>query len=165
MTTSSGAPRSVCLRAHARYSSARRAEAWSGRPALGAVSYGTEAGLFQAAGIPSIICGPGRIAEAHRPDESIGHADLEECCAMLRRVIAHQSRAETNRIASRALSGPGSDEFGIQQESSMRSILAGFAAGLLVAGAASAQTAAPSTAPGAPMGTGPATTGTVAPVM
>lgn len=68
------------------------AEAWSGREALGAVSYGTEAGLFQAAGIPSIICGPGRIAEAHRPDESIGRADLEECCAMLRRIIAHQSQ-------------------------------------------------------------------------
>ncbi|QRE73695.1 acetylornithine deacetylase [Methylobacterium aquaticum] len=66
------------------------AEVWSGRPALGAVSYGTEAGLFQAAGIPSIICGPGRIAEAHRPDESIGLSDLDECCAMLRRVIAHQ---------------------------------------------------------------------------
>ncbi|AWB19869.1 hypothetical protein DA075_02035 [Methylobacterium currus] len=43
----------------------------------------------------------------------------------------------------------------------MRSILAGLAASLLVAGAASAQTAAPSTAPG--MGTGPAATGTVAP--
>ncbi len=54
------------------------------------MSYGTEAGLFQAAGIPSIICGPGRIAEAHRPDESIGLSDLDECCAMLRRVIAHQ---------------------------------------------------------------------------
>ncbi|KTS20610.1 acetylornithine deacetylase [Methylobacterium indicum] len=66
------------------------AEAWSGHAALGAVSYGTEAGLFQAAGIPSIICGPGRIAEAHRPDESIGLADLEECCAMLRQVIADQ---------------------------------------------------------------------------
>ncbi|KMO35421.1 hypothetical protein VQ03_21910 [Methylobacterium tarhaniae] len=45
----------------------------------------------------------------------------------------------------------------------MRSILAGLAAGLLVAGAASAQTAAPSTAPGT-MRTGPATTGTVAPM-
>ena len=50
----------------------------------------------------------------------------------------------------------------------MRSILAGLAAGLLVAGAASAQTAAPTTVPG-PMGngtmqTGPATTGTVAPM-
>ncbi|MFH6781535.1 MULTISPECIES: acetylornithine deacetylase [Methylobacterium] len=67
------------------------AESWSGHAALGAVSYGTEAGLFQAAGIPSIICGPGRIAEAHRPDESIGLADLEACCAMLRRVIADQA--------------------------------------------------------------------------
>lgn len=60
----------------------------SGREVLGAVSYGTEAGLFQAAGVPAIVCGPGDITQAHRPDESIALADLEECRAMLLRFAA-----------------------------------------------------------------------------
>ena len=60
-------------------------------PAPGAVSHGTETGLLQAAGIPSIIYGPGRIAEAHRPDESIGRADFAECCTMLRRIIVQHN--------------------------------------------------------------------------
>ncbi|WP_062205456.1 acetylornithine deacetylase [Aureimonas sp. AU12] len=64
------------------------AEGLSGQPALGAVSYGTEAGLFQAAGIPSIVCGPGSITQAHRPDESIGLGDLAACDAMLARLAA-----------------------------------------------------------------------------
>ncbi|WP_062111898.1 acetylornithine deacetylase [Aureimonas sp. AU40] len=64
------------------------AERISGHAALGAVSYGTEAGLFQAAGVPSIICGPGSIREAHRPNESIGLEDLESCRAALRRLFA-----------------------------------------------------------------------------
>ncbi len=37
--------------------------------ATGVVSYGTEAGQFQAAGYSAIICGPGDIAQAHQPDE------------------------------------------------------------------------------------------------
>ncbi|UHC15413.1 hypothetical protein LRS73_23350 [Methylobacterium currus] len=55
------------------------------------MSHGTATGLFQAAGIPSIIYGPGRIAEAHRPDESIGRADFAECCTMLRRIIVQHN--------------------------------------------------------------------------
>ncbi|WP_278878209.1 acetylornithine deacetylase [Paracoccus yeei] len=58
-------------------------ERLTGRPALQSVSYGTEAGLFQRAGIPAIICGPGAIMRAHRPDEYITAAELAECCAML----------------------------------------------------------------------------------
>lgn len=57
----------------------------------GAVSYGTEAGLFQEAGFDAIICGPGDIARAHRPDEYITRGELEECLAMIRalgRIIA-----------------------------------------------------------------------------
>lgn len=41
----------------------------SDRP--GKVSYGTEGGRYHEAGIPTIICGPGSIAQAHRPDEFI----------------------------------------------------------------------------------------------
>ena len=51
----------------------------TGRAPLAAVSYGTEAGLFQNAGMPAIICGPGSITRAHRPDEYIEPAELTEC--------------------------------------------------------------------------------------
>lgn len=61
-------------------------ERLTGKPALQSVSYGTEAGLFHAAGVPSIICGPGSISRAHRPDEYVTVAELSECCAMLRRL-------------------------------------------------------------------------------
>jgi|GEM_PF-3288246 len=43
------------------------------------VSYGTEAGLFQAAGIPSVICGPGNIEQAHRPNEFVSLERLAQC--------------------------------------------------------------------------------------
>lgn len=51
----------------------------TGRPALAAVSYGTEAGLFQQAGIDAIICGPGDIDRAHRADEYIETNELAAC--------------------------------------------------------------------------------------
>jgi acetylornithine deacetylase len=60
----------------------------SGHASIDAVSYGTEAGLFQAAGIPSIICGPGNIDRAHKPDEYICISELENAMAMLRNAIA-----------------------------------------------------------------------------
>ena len=53
------------------------------------VSYGTEAGLFQAAGIPAVLWGPGDIGVAHRPDEFIEVADLEVCLCLLRRLGGH----------------------------------------------------------------------------
>lgn len=46
------------------------------RPA-GAVAYATEAGQFQRRGLPTLICGPGSIAQAHQPDEYIELAELE----------------------------------------------------------------------------------------
>lgn len=55
----------------------------SGQAALAAVSFGTEAGLFQAAGIPSVICGPGDIARAHRPEEFLTMDELNRTCAMI----------------------------------------------------------------------------------
>lgn len=48
-----------------------------------AVSYGTEAGLFQRGGCDSVICGPGDIAQAHRPDEFIEASELPRCMAFL----------------------------------------------------------------------------------
>ncbi len=47
------------------------------------VAFGTEAGLFQSAGISSIICGPGSIAQAHKADEFIEADQLNACLSML----------------------------------------------------------------------------------
>ncbi|WP_147707173.1 acetylornithine deacetylase [Microvirga massiliensis] len=58
----------------------------SGTPPLPAVSYGTEAGLYQAAGIDAIICGPGDIARAHKPDEYITRGELAACVDLLERL-------------------------------------------------------------------------------
>lgn len=58
----------------------------SGQGALAAVSFGTEAGLFQAAGIPSVICGPGDIARAHRPEEYLTRDELRGAFDMVIRL-------------------------------------------------------------------------------
>lgn len=51
----------------------------TGEAPLAAVSYGTEAGLYQAAGVDAIICGPGDIDRAHKPDEYILTSELAAC--------------------------------------------------------------------------------------
>lgn len=51
------------------------------------VAYATEAGLFQACNIPTIVCGPGSIEQAHRPDEFVSVAQLEQCRQLLAAVI------------------------------------------------------------------------------
>ena len=51
----------------------------TGHTPIGAVSYGTEAGLYQAAGVDAIICGPGDIGRAHKPDEFILTSELAAC--------------------------------------------------------------------------------------
>lgn len=55
----------------------------SGKDPLGAVSFGTEAGLFQQAGIASVICGPGDIARAHRPEEYLTEDELAGTVEMI----------------------------------------------------------------------------------
>lgn len=52
-----------------------------------AVSYATEAGLFQDAGAPSVVCGPGDIAQAHTANEWIEAAELEKCMDFLDRLV------------------------------------------------------------------------------
>ncbi|QIG48936.1 acetylornithine deacetylase [Nordella sp. HKS 07] len=54
-----------------------------------AVSYCTEAGLFQEIGIPAIICGPGSIEQAHKPDEFIAISEMEKCETFMKRLIRH----------------------------------------------------------------------------
>ncbi|PBC08164.1 acetylornithine deacetylase [Mesorhizobium sp. WSM3859] len=55
----------------------------TGETPLAAVSYGTEAGLYQAAGFDAIICGPGDISRAHKPDEYILASELTACQRMI----------------------------------------------------------------------------------
>lgn len=50
------------------------------------VAYGTEAGLFQAIGIPTVVCGPGAIEQAHKPDEYVEKEQLRLCEDFLRQL-------------------------------------------------------------------------------
>ncbi|WEX10516.1 acetylornithine deacetylase [Chelativorans sp. AA-79] len=50
------------------------------------VSFGTEAGLFQQAGISAVICGPGSIEQAHKPDEFVATEQLAACLGILARL-------------------------------------------------------------------------------
>jgi acetylornithine deacetylase len=50
------------------------------------VPYGSEAGRFQRAGLSTILCGPGNIAQAHQPDEYIEESEIAACEAFIRRL-------------------------------------------------------------------------------
>lgn len=58
----------------------------TGANSTGKVSYGTEGGYYQGADIPTIVCGPGHIAQAHQPDEWIALEQLDACDAFIRRL-------------------------------------------------------------------------------
>ncbi len=60
----------------------------SGRNHTIAVAYATEAGHFQRAGLPTVVCGPGSIDQAHQPDEYITLEQLEAGEAFMRRLMA-----------------------------------------------------------------------------
>ena len=62
--------------------------ALTGDNASHAVSYATEAGLFQGAGYSTVVCGPGDIAQAHQPDEFIEISQLDAGEAFMRRLVA-----------------------------------------------------------------------------
>ena len=68
------------------------AQALARNQAIAKVAYATEAGLFQRAGIPSIICGPGSIGEAHKPNEFITLEQVALCEAFMERLLAELSR-------------------------------------------------------------------------
>jgi acetylornithine deacetylase len=57
-----------------------------------AVSFATEAGHFQAAGLPTIVCGPGSIDQAHKPDEFVDEAQLAACLEFLQRLADDLTR-------------------------------------------------------------------------
>lgn len=55
-----------------------------GANATSKVAFGTEGGLFaERLHIPTVICGPGSMAQGHRPDEYVSLDDLDRCDAML----------------------------------------------------------------------------------
>ena len=63
------------------------------------ISFGTEGGLFhQRLGIPTVVCGPGSIAVAHKPDEYIEECQLAQCEQMLARLLEKMS-SEPNVLA------------------------------------------------------------------
>jgi acetylornithine deacetylase len=55
----------------------------SGEPQTTLVAFGTEAGLFKNAGIPTVVCGPGSIQQAHQPDEYVSLEQLARCEAFM----------------------------------------------------------------------------------
>jgi acetylornithine deacetylase len=58
----------------------------TGANGAGLVPFGTEAGLFQGLGMSVVVCGPGSIDQAHKPDEYLEVSQLSACLAMLERL-------------------------------------------------------------------------------
>lgn len=57
---------------------------------LGYMGFATEASWFHDAGIPTVVCGPGSITQAHKPDEFIALSQVAECEHMLRQLLQAQ---------------------------------------------------------------------------
>ncbi|MBI5164342.1 MAG: M20/M25/M40 family metallo-hydrolase, partial [Magnetospirillum sp.] len=64
-----------------------------GSDAVSTVSFTTEAGLFQQSGIAAVVCGPGEIAQAHKPDEFVSLDQLATCERFLIGVLDHISES------------------------------------------------------------------------
>jgi len=53
---------------------------------FGTIAFGTEGGLFDGAGIPTVVCGPGSMDQGHKPDEFVSLEQLQGCDALLQRL-------------------------------------------------------------------------------
>lgn len=62
------------------------AQELAGSGEIGKVSFATEGSQFQRAGIPTVVCGPGSIAQAHKPNEYVTLDQIARCEAFLRRL-------------------------------------------------------------------------------
>jgi len=71
----------------------RLAQRLAGESRVTQVAFGTEAGLFRNAGIPTVVCGPGSIEQAHQPDEYVSLEQLARCQAFLRGLAASREIA------------------------------------------------------------------------
>ena len=66
--------------------------ALTGGNSTGKITFGTEGGLFQKElGIPAVVCGPGNIAVAHKPDEYVSEEQMAHCDAMLDKLVERLS--------------------------------------------------------------------------
>jgi acetylornithine deacetylase len=66
--------------------------ALTGGNSTGKITFGTEGGLFQKElGVPAVVCGPGNIAVAHKPDEYVSAEQLALCDQMLGRLLERLS--------------------------------------------------------------------------
>ncbi len=63
------------------------AQELSGNSDLGKVSFGTEGSQFQRAGIPTVVCGPGSIEQAHKPNEFVAIDQVLKCEQFMRRLM------------------------------------------------------------------------------
>jgi acetylornithine deacetylase len=63
----------------------------TGDNGLHVVSYGTEAGQFQAEGYSAVVCGPGDIAQAHQPDEFLEISEFDAGWSFMQRLVASLS--------------------------------------------------------------------------
>jgi acetylornithine deacetylase len=68
----------------------RLAQRLSGEPRTTLVAFGTEAGIFKNSGIPTVVCGPGSIEQAHQPDEFVSLEQLARCEAFMRGLAAER---------------------------------------------------------------------------
>ncbi|WP_422098302.1 acetylornithine deacetylase [Variovorax sp.] len=64
------------------------AQRLSGEERTTLVAFGTEAGLFKNAGIPTVVCGPGSIEQAHQPDEYVSLEQLARCELFMHRLAS-----------------------------------------------------------------------------
>jgi len=56
---------------------------------FGTVAFGTEGGLFDAIGIPAVVCGPGSMDQGHKPDEYVTLEQMMRCDAMMARLAVY----------------------------------------------------------------------------
>jgi len=68
------------------------AQSLTGANDVGKVSFCAEAGLYQDAEIPTVICGPGSIEVAHKPNEYVTLGQVRQCESFMRRLMDHLAR-------------------------------------------------------------------------
>ncbi len=70
-------------------------QALSGSNDTAKASFATEAGVFHGLGIPTVVCGPGAIDQAHKPDEFVSQRQLRQTEAMIDRLISRAMQGQT----------------------------------------------------------------------
>ena len=72
----------------------------TGQNQCGSVPFASEAGMFQGAGIPAVVCGPGSPVQAHQPDEFVSLDQVDACTAFIRRLGGAATNSERRPVAS-----------------------------------------------------------------